>query len=395
MSLKPSLTRPHQNIEFIDLAAQQRAIKSKIDAGIAKVLAHGAYIMGPEVNELEKRLSDFCGAPYSVSCSNGTDALALVLMAMGVKPRDAIFCPSFTFAATAEVIAWLGATPVFVDSLESTFNIDPENLESGIAHVKSLGLNPKGIIPVDLFGLPADYDAIDRIAKEHGLWVLCDAAQGFGGSYHGKNVGTFGHATSTSFFPAKPLGCYGDGGAVFTADSALYEKMCSLRVHGKGQDKYDNVHIGMNGRLDTIQAAILLEKLKIFPAEIEARNRLAARYENGLADVVRTPQVPAGLRSVWAQYTLLLSDGLNRDEIQSSLKKEYGVPTMVYYPKPLHQQTAYRQYPTATGRGLDRCESLSRRVLSLPMHPYMQDNVADYIIASVRAVLLAAHQKAA
>lgn len=388
MSSKP-------NIEFIDLAAQQARIKPKLDAAIARVLAHGAYIMGPEVAELEQQLAAFCGAKYALSCSNGTDALALVLMAKKLKPKEAVFVPSFTFAATAEVVAWLGATPVFVDSLEESFNMDPASLEQAITQAERLGLKPAGVIPVDLFGLPAAYSAIEPIARKHGLWMLCDAAQGFGGMYHGRKIGTIGDATATSFFPAKPLGCYGDGGAVFTDNAEMYETMASLRVHGKGADKYDNVRIGMNGRLDTLQAAILLEKLAIFSDEIRTRNALAARYSEGLADVIATPAVPAGLTSVWAQYTLTLPEGAPRDAIQQRLKAEYGVPTMVYYPKPLHQQTAYKAYPTATGAALPVCESLSARVFSLPMHPYMPDDTAEYIIRSLRSVLGAVQEKAA
>lgn len=390
MSSKPKLVEKPARIDFIDLAAQQARIKPKLDAAIAKVLAHGTYIMGPEVTDFEDQLSAFCGAKYSLSCSNGTDALALVLMAKNVKPGNAIFCPSFTFAATAEVVAWLGATPIFIDILPDTFNMDPKSLEQGIAKAKVLGLHPAGIMPVDLFGQPADYTTIEAIAASHNLWVLCDAAQGFGGNYKGRMVGTIGAATATSFFPAKPLGCYGDGGAVFTNDKALYDTMVSLRVHGKGDDKYDNVRIGMNGRLDTIQAAILIEKLAIFADEIEQRQRVANHYREGLSDLITTPYVPENCVSAWAQYTLIAPNIAERDRIQKTLKEQYGVPTMVYYPKPLHQQTAYKMYPTATGEALAVSEDLSQRVFSLPMHPYLDTTTLDYIVQSVRATIEAA-----
>src|SRR5919202_278218 len=259
-------------IEFIDLGAQRRRIGARMDEAVLHVLHHGRYVMGPEVAELERRLAEFCGARHALSCANGTDALGLGLMLKGVKPGDAVLCPAFTFAATAEVVAWFGATPVFVDVLEDTFNMDPRSLEAGIRTARGRGLHPAGMIPVDLFGLPADYDALLPLAEEHGLWVISDAAQSFGASYKGRAVGTFGDLTTTSFFPAKPLGCYGDGGAVFTDDDEAIAVLRSLRVHGQGSDKYDNVRVGMNARLDTMQAAVLLEKLAIFADEIAARN---------------------------------------------------------------------------------------------------------------------------
>jgi dTDP-4-amino-4,6-dideoxygalactose transaminase len=373
-------------MHFIDLAAQQRAIKPRIDNAIAKVLEHGKYIMGPEIGALESALSQFCEAKHTISCSSGTDALALVLMAKGVKPGDAVFCPSFTFASTGEVVAWLGAQPIFVDIDPKTFNMCPYSLAEGIAHAQANGMRLAGVMPVDLFGLPADYDAILPIAAQHSMWVLCDAAQGFGGIYKGQKVGSIGDATATSFFPAKPLGCYGDGGAVFTNDDALAEILASLRVHGKGTDKYDNVRIGMNGRLDTIQAAILLEKLAIFPAEITARNRLADFYTEGLSGAIQTPDVPEGLRSVWAQYTLVAESTKERTRLQEGLK-EQGIPTMVYYPKPLHQQTAYSRYPTATGGTLPHSEDLAQRVFSLPMHPYMSEADSARVITALRGLL--------
>ena len=371
-------------IAFIDLAAQRRRIGAAMDEAILKVVNHGGYIMGPEVKELEADLSAFCGAKHVISCANGTDALALVLMAKGVKPGQAILCPSFTFAATAEVVAWLGAVPVFVDCMADTFNLDAASLEQGIATARQLGLTPVGVIPVDLFGQPADYDVIEQICKREDLWMLCDAAQSFGAEYRGRKVGTIGMATSTSFFPAKPLGCYGDGGAVFTDDDELATVMRSLRVHGQGSDKYDNVRIGMNGRLDTIQAAVLIEKLKIFPAEIAARQRIAQRYSEMLGDVAIVPSLLEGCTSVWAQYTLRVA-GHDRDALAATLKAK-GVPTAVYYPKPLHLQTAYRKFPAA-GNGLPVSERLATKVISLPMHPYLEPTVQDSIICIVREAL--------
>jgi dTDP-4-amino-4,6-dideoxygalactose transaminase len=386
MSSKPNLAVATQRIEFIDLAAQQTRIKAKLDTAIAKVLAHGTYIMGPEVTELEKQLSAFCGAKYTLSCSNGTDALALVLMAKRVRPGDAIFCPSFTFAATAEVVAWLGAKPMFVDIDPVTFNMCAKSFEQAIAEAKKLGLKLTGVMPVDLFGQPANYDVINPIAEAHGMWVLCDAAQGFGGNYKGRKVGTIGMATATSFFPAKPLGCYGDGGAIFTDDEELYKVMESLRVHGKGEDKYDNVRIGMNGRLDTLQAAILIEKLAIFADEINERQRVANRYSAALRDVITTPTVMEGCVSAWAQYTLIAKSADERAMLQNGLKAA-GIPTAVYYPKPLHQQTAYKHFPTATGGALPVSEDLGPRVFSLPMHPYLADETIDFIAATLRGLL--------
>lgn len=355
-------------IQFIDLKAQQLCIRPQIDAAIKRVLDHGAYIMGPEVYELEKQLAEFCGVKHAISCANGTDALGLGLMAKNVGPGDAIFVPSFTYAATAEVVAWMGATPVFIDSLEGTYNIDPVSLELGIQTAKKLGLRPAGIIPVDLFGQPADYDAIQKIADEHNLWVLADGAQSFGASYKGRKVGSIGDMATTSFFPAKPLGCYGDGGAIFTNDDELASIMKSLRVHGQGTDKYDNVRIGMNGRLDTIQAAILIEKLKIFPDELIARQQTADVYNSKLKDVVQIPHVIDGAKSAWAQYTICLPNGMNREKLMTDMK-EAGIPTMIYYVKPLHLQTAYKHYPTAGA--LSVCESLADKVLSLPMSGYV------------------------
>ena len=369
-------------IAFIDLAAQRRRLGSVMDDAILNVVNHGGYIMGPEVKQFEADLAAFCGAKHVISCANGTDALALVLMAKDLKPGQAILCPSFTFAATAEVVAWFDAVPIFVDCLSDTFNMDPASLERGVATARQLGLKPVGVIPVDLFGQPADYDAIEAICARESLWILCDAAQSFGASYRGRKLGNIGMATSTSFFPAKPLGCYGDGGAVFTNDDDLAAIMRSVRVHGQGSDKYDNVRIGMNARLDTLQAAVLIEKLKIFPDEIAARDRVAKRYNDMLCDITAVPMVAEGSTSVWAQYTLRIA---NRDALAAALKAK-GIPTAVYYPKPLHQQTAYRKFPCA-GNGLPVSERLAGEVISLPMHPYLEEGVQDRIVAAVREAL--------
>jgi len=371
-------------LPFIDLAAQRRRLGATIDDAIARVLAHGQYIMGPEVYALESDLSRFCGAKQVIACANGTDALALVLMAKGVKPGDAVLCPSFTFAATAEVVAWFGATPVFVDVHADTFNVDSSSLESGIATAKKLGLRPVGVIPVDLFGQPADYQPIETLCQKHHLWILSDAAQSFGANYRGRKVGTIGIATSTSFFPAKPLGCYGDGGAVMTDDAALADIIRSLRNHGQGSDKYDNVRIGINGRLDTIQAAVLIEKLKIFPDEIASRDAVASRYSAALDGVAAVPRVLSGCTSTWAQYTIKVP-AAKRDALAAALKRQ-GIPTGIYYPKPLHRQTAYREFPVA-GNGLPVSDAIAQEVISLPMHPYLEAAVQDRISAAVRAAL--------
>ena len=369
------------SIQFIDLKTQQLRIRPQIDTAIKRVLDHGVYIMGPEVYELEKQLAEFCGVKHAISCANGTDALGLGLMAKNVGPGDAIFVPSFTFAATAEVVAWMGATPIFIDSLEGTYNIDPVSLELGIQTARKLGLKPVGIIPVDLFGQPADYDAIQKIADEGNLWVLADGAQSFGASYKGRKVGNIGDMATTSFFPAKPLGCYGDGGAIFTNDDDLAAIIKSLRVHGQGADKYDNVRIGMNGRLDTIQAAILIEKLKIFPDELVERQQTADAYNSGLRDVVQIPHVLDAAISAWAQYTVCISNGINREKLMTDLK-EAGIPTMIYYVKPLHLQTAYNHCPTAGA--LSVCESLANKVLSLPMSGYVGADNIQHVVNQFR-----------
>lgn len=376
------LQKPSKPISFIDLKSQQDLIRPQVDAAIKRVLDHGQYIMGPEIFELEKNLSSFCGAKHTVTCANGTDALALILMAKGIKKGDAVFVPCFTFAATAEVVVWSDATPIFIDVLPDTFNMDPKSLKQGIETAKKQGLNPAAIIPVDLFGAPADYDALTPIARENNLWILSDAAQSFGAVYKNKKVGTCGLATSASFFPAKPLGCYGDGGAIFTDDDALAEILKSLRVHGQGRDKYDNIRIGMNGRLDTLQAGILIEKLKVFPLEIKNRQKAADHYTAALKGAVQTPYVLEGTTSVWAQYTICLSPAQSREKLISHLNG-LGIPTAIHYAMPLHHQKAYKHYPTATGGSLPVGEDLSNRVLSLPIHGYLDTETLNYIAEGV------------
>jgi dTDP-4-amino-4,6-dideoxygalactose transaminase len=371
-------------IPFIDLAAQRRRLGAAVDDAVARVMAHGQYILGPEVRMFEADLAAFCGAKEVVSCANGTDALVLVLRARGIKAGDAVFCPSFTFAATAEVVALVGATPVFIDVFADSFNMDPASLERGIATAKQLGLRPACVISVDLFGQPADYDAIEPVVSKHKLWLLDDAAQSFGASYKGKKIGKFGLATSTSFFPAKPLGCYGDGGATFTDDPDLANLMRSIRNHGSGSDRYDNVRIGLNSRLDTIQAAILIEKLKILDDETEKRQDVVRRYNDGLKDVAIVPEVLDGCVSTWAQYTIRIANG-RRDAVADALKAQ-GIPTAIYYPKPLHQQTAYRDYPSA-GNGLPVSDTIAKEVLSLPMHPYLATDLQDRIIDATRTAI--------
>lgn len=356
-------------MQFIDLAVQQLRIKDEIDARIARVLAHGHYIMGPEVDELEIALSSFCGAKHSLTCANGTDALLLSLMALNVRAGQAVLCPSFTFAATAEVVPTLGAVPIFVDCDPGTYNLDPTSLERSIAHAKSLGLKPTVVIAVDLFGLPADYDSIEEITGSEGLKLVSDSAQGFGSVYKGRKSGTIGDFCTTSFFPAKPLGCYGDGGALFTKVDEAAELIKSYRIHGKGEHKYDNQRIGMNSRLDTLQAAILCEKLAIFPSEIERRNAVAQGYSSALSNILKTPQVPDGLVSSWAQYTVRPRKQQPRETIIKNLQMA-GVPTGVYYPLPLHMQTAYKNFPTDPA-GLPVSERIASEVFSLPMHPYL------------------------
>ena len=371
-------------IPFIDVAAQRRRLGRSVDQAIARVLGHCQFILGPEVHALEVKLAEFCGARYVVSCASGTDALVLVLMAQGIGPGDAVICPSFTFTATAEVVALVGATPAFADVEEASFNLDPASLELACAAAREAGLRPKAVIPVDLFGQPAEYDRIMPVAEAEGLFVLDDAAQAFGATYKNRRVGALAPATATSFFPAKPLGCYGDGGAVLTDDEELAQVLRSLRVHGEGHGKYDCVRIGLNGRLDTIQAAVLMEKLKIFPEEILARERVARRYSAGLADVAIVPRLASGSTSVWAQYTIRLPSG-RRDGLAAALKAQ-GIPTAVHYPVPLHRQQPYQHFPIALG-GAPVSERLAEEVISLPMHAYLDETTQDRIIEAVRRAL--------
>ncbi len=359
-------------MEFIDLKKQYEILKQEIDANIQAVLDDGHYIMGAAVSELEKELADYIGVKHCITCANGTDALSLALMAWDIKSGDAVFVPSFTFYATAEVVSLIGATPIFIDSDPRTFNIDVIHLRSMIENVIKEGkLTPRAIIPVDLFGQPAEYEEIMKIAKDYNLLVLEDGAQGFGGSINGKKACSFGDISTTSFFPAKPLGCYGDGGAVFTDSDVYYEKLVSLRVHGKGSYKYDNVRVGLNSRLDTLQAAILLPKLHAFnDYELNRRNEIADIYNHELNDIVITPLVKENMQSSWAQYTILLNDEQERNELQQYLKSK-GIPSMIYYPKPLHMQSVYKDH-IVYSEDLKNAENLSRKCLSLPMHPYLE-----------------------
>jgi dTDP-4-amino-4,6-dideoxygalactose transaminase len=368
-------------IPFIDLQAQRRRLGEPLNAAIRAAVEGGQWILGPQVAQLEKDLAAWAGVKHAIACANGTDALLLVLRAWGVGPGDAVFVPAFTFAASGEVVALAGAVPVFVDVLPDTFNMDPASLEAAIALVKrDRKLTPKVVMPVDLFGQPADYRALAPIAAREGLKLFCDTAQGFGGLLDGKRAGSIGDAAATSFFPAKPLGCFGDGGACFTNDDGLKDLLLSLRMHGQGTDRYEHVHIGYNSRLDTIQAAILIEKLKIFEDEIERRNAVARRYNQAFAgsNHIRTPVVVDGATSTWAQYTLQVE---NRAKFQADLKAA-GVPTAVYYPIPLSRQKAYAHYPSAP---TPVSEALSSRVVSLPMHPYLDESTQNRIIAAVLA----------
>jgi len=384
-------------MQFIDLAAQQRRIRPDLERRIKAVLDHGNYIMGPEVFELEERLAGFVGARHCVSCASGTDALLMVLMAWDVGPGDAVFVPPFTFFATAEVVAMLGATPVMVDIDPVTFNMDPKALEKAIGAVKARdpsgyplpvaamrqALTPRVVIPVDLFGLSAAYAEILPLAQKHDLLVMEDAAQSFGAEYNGKKVCGLGcHAAAASFFPAKPLGCYGDGGAIFTDDDALAAILQSIRLHGRGSDKYDNVRIGINGRLDTLQAAILLAKLEIFPEEIRLRQKIAGAYTGGLASIsgITPPRIPEGSFSAWAQYCILVADG-RRDAIAARLK-EKGIPTNIYYPTPMHMLGAFKSLGYAPG---DMPVSLaaSQSILALPFHPYMPEADVERVCQAV------------
>ncbi|SEM04826.1 dTDP-4-amino-4,6-dideoxygalactose transaminase [Syntrophus gentianae] len=387
-------------MHFIDLAAQQQRIRKILEEKVLRVMDHGQYIMGPEIKMLEEELAAFTGVKHAVACSSGTDALLMALMAYGVGPGDAIFTTPFTFIATAEVVALLGATPVFVDIDPRTYNIDPEKLELAISAVKennpqlyplpatrnSQTLTPRGIIPVDLFGLPADYDLIKAIAQEHGLFVVEDAAQAFGAEYHGKKAGSLADIACTSFFPAKPLGGYGDGGMCFTDSDTLADSMISVRIHGMGSDRYDNIRVGINGRLDTLQAAILLAKFSLFPEEVTLRQQVAERYSSLLAEneSIVVPYVPEGYLSVWAQYSLLACDGALRSALQDALQKE-GIPTAVYYPKPLHVQTAFTALGYKPG-DFPVSDNCAERIFSLPMHPYLKEDDQKRIAAVINRI---------
>ena len=365
-------------IAFMDLATPRQRLRADIDAAISRVLDHGQYILGPEVTELERRLADYCGVAECVSCASGTDALLLPLLTEGIGPGDAVFVPSFTFVATAEVVVLTGATPVFVDVDAATFLIEPVSLEAAIGRAKELDLTPRAVIPVDLFGQAADYGSISAISESAGLLTIADAAQSFGGRQGNQRVGSLAPVSATSFFPSKPLGCFGDGGALLTDDTDLAARLRSARVHGAGTDKYDNARVGMNSRLDTIQAAILLAKMTIFDEEIAARQRVAEVYEPGLAGCVQTPKMAEGNASAWALYTILTP---HRDRLKNDLAAA-EIPTRVYYPTPLHQQPAYAHHPRAAS-SLATSERLALEVLSLPMHPYLDQPGQQRVIETI------------
>ena len=390
-------------MEFRDLKKQYQVLRNEMDRAVLDAMASGAYIMGPQVRELEQQLAEYVGVKHCLTCANGTDALTLALKAWGIGPGDAVFVPDFTFFSSAEVVPLEGATPVFVDVCEETFNIDAADLERAVKEVLAEGrLRPRVVVAVDLFGLPADYQAVRAVADRYGLLVLEDGAQGFGGTIGGKRACSFGDIATTSFFPAKPLGCYGDGGAVFTDNDEWASLIASYRVHGKGTFKYDNVRIGLNSRLDTLQAAVLA----FAEYELDDINAAAEKYTERLKDIVATPVIPAGFRSSWAQYTIKLKDAAQRDALQAALKAE-GIPSMVYYPKPLHLQTAFadthvglrppqddslsfRAEPQAESRNLDLCPvatSLCSRVLSLPLHPYITEEQIDTVCNAIRKFL--------
>jgi len=366
-------------MQFIDLNAQRARIETQINEAILGVVAGGQYILGPQVAELEQKMADYLGVKHAIACANGTDALLMPLMAKNIGVGDAVFCPAFTFLATAEVVVLAGAEPVFVDVLPDSYNMDPASLAQAIEQVKRAGrLNPKAVIPVDLFGLAADYDAITALAQAHDLLILEDAAQSIGGRRHNRMCGSFGDVAATSFYPAKPLGCYGDGGAMFTNDDELAETLRSILFHGKGASQYDAARIGLNSRLDTIQAAILLEKMKILEDEMAARQKVAKRYHDGLSGIVKVPPMVEGQISAFAQYTI---EADNRDGLKQYLQS-LNIPTVVYYIKPLHWQQAYQRFERAMS-GLHMSEFLSERVLSLPMHPYLEPQDQDRVIAAI------------
>ena len=372
-------------ISFIDLAAQQQRIRSDIDARIAKVLDHGQYIMGPEVAELEAELASYAKAKHVISCSSGTDALILALIAFGLRPGQGVIVPSFTFAASAEAIAVLGAIPVFAEIDGRSFNLDADRLDSALSAAHAQQIDIVGIMAVGLFGQPANITALSDYAQAHNLWMLDDAAQSFGGRWQNRPSGSLADITATSFFPAKPLGCYGDGGAVFTDDDEMAERARSARIHGQGRDKYENIQIGMTARLDTVQAAILLAKMAIFDEELQLRNKVADRYEQLLSEHVTTPFIAADAYSSWAQYVIILPEASNRADIQTRLSAD-GIPSAIYYPRPMHTQPPYKRYPVSEG-GLAITEYMADHVLALPMHPYLdetvQRNVTDSLISAL------------
>ncbi len=368
-------------MEFIDLGRQYERVREKMDRAIADVIEHQHFIMGPQVEELEKRLAEVTGRKYCLTCSSGTSALLLPLMAYHLHREDAVFVPSFTYFASAESVSLVGGTPVFVDN-DDTFTVDPDSLEAAIEKTLREGkLKPRGIMTVDLFGLPSDYDRVLAIAEKYGLFVITDDAQGFGGTYKGRQSCSFGDVSATSFFPAKPLGCYGDGGAVFTDDEDLYHLMHSLRVHGHGETKYDNVRIGLNARLDTIQAAILLVKLEILEDEIRAKNELRQRYDQVLAPYVKTPRIPEERTTSLAQYTILTKDAAQREMLLREMPA-HGVPVMVYYQTPMHQQKAFADLGYAP-EDVPVAKDYGERVLSLPMHAYMTDEEFETITSTL------------
>ena len=372
-------------IPFIDLHTQQKLIKDKIDKRINTVLKHGQYILGPEVKELEDRLCSFTGSKYVLCCSSGTDALLLSLLGLKIKPGEGVIVPAFTFASSAEVMPLLGAIPIFIDVKRDTFNIDPTKLSDSMQTAKDIGINVKGIMTVGLFGQPAEMDFINEFAKNNNLWVLDDAAQSFGGIHKNKIVGNLSEAAATSFFPAKPLGCYGDGGAVFTNDREIYEIAKSSHIHGMGKKRYEYDRIGMNARMSTIQAAILLEKLEIFPEEFKKRQIVAHNYNKNLNSLdlgIELPKVNKNFKSSWAQYTILLPENINRNKLQEHLKSK-KIPTAVYYPIPLNEHKPYNKYPVSKG-GLDVTYYLSKNVLSLPMHPYLEEDDIIYISDNIK-----------
>ena len=374
-------------MQFIDLKAQQKRIKSKIDQRIQSVLAHGKYIMGPEVFELEEKLADYVGVKNCISCASGTDALLIPLLAKNIGPGDAVLTTPFTYIATAEVIALVGATPIFVDIYPETYNINPEEIEKAVEEAKNKGLNPKAIIPVDLFGLPARYRMIEELASRNNLFIIEDAAQGFGGEIRGKKAGSFGHVSTTSFFPAKPLGCYGDGGAIFTNDDSLWEVMKSIRVHGGGIDKYDNIRVGINGRLDTLQAAILLEKLEIFKSdEIKIRNKIADYYIKNIDDSFQSPFIPKKYLSSWAQFSILIPSISERNKIMKVLTRE-KIPNVIYYKNPLHLQKVFKNLGYKIG-DFPVAEIVSKTILSIPMHPYLLKREQDRVIEALNNVYI-------